>query len=280
MTICEFIYTKVFHLTFLRWALNQAILALLPVSVRLGRAEIFLNPRDPVVSGALAFGVYEKDEIQHFSQTIQPGMTVVDVGANLGAYSAVALDRLSGQGQLLAVEPSKDNFLWLQRNLKLNRALALKTKVHAVRVALSNKTEAAVLHKNPTNKGDNRLYPHSLLSGAEKVWVTTLDELCAKKKIQSIDVLKIDVQGFEARVLAGAGKILMNSPRLHLFFEFWAEGMLSADSNPALLIQNLEKHNFKIYQVSSKGMRRIEPSRLIAATQGRNYLNIYAFRGS
>lgn len=92
-------------------------------------------------------GVYEKEEMSLFSRTIQPGMTVVDVGANLGAYSAVALDRLQGKGWLLAIEPAEENFLWLQRNLKHNRVLSLKTKVHAVRAALSSKAGVAILHK-------------------------------------------------------------------------------------------------------------------------------------
>ena len=278
MSVSEFLYTVVCRPAPIRWVVNRLILTFLPKSVRIGRADILLNPHDPVVSGALAMGVYEKEEISLFSRTIQPGMTVVDVGANLGAYSAVALDRLQGQGQLLAIEPAKENFLWLQRNLKQNRGLALKTKIHAVRAALSNKAGVAVLHKNPANKGDNRLYPDGLLAGTEKVKTTTLDALCRQKGIRSIDVLKIDVQGFEGRVLAGAHKILQASPRCRLFCEFWAEGMRKAGVGTQTFFRSLDQLGFRICQLAGNRITPVDPETITRATQGRKYLNIYAYR--
>lgn len=278
VSIPEFLYTVICRPAPVRRVVNQLILVFLPKSIRVGRAEILLNPRDPVVSGALALGVYEKEEISLFARTIQPGMTVVDVGANLGAYSAVALDRLQGRGQLLAIEPAKENFHWLQRNLKQNRGLTFKTKVLAVRVALSNKAGVGVLHKNPANKGDNRLYPDSLLAGTEKVKTTTLDALCRQKGIRSVDVLKIDVQGLEGKVLAGAKKILTQSPRCHLFCEFWAEGMNKVKDQPQSLIEFLHRLGFDLFEYQGGGLRPLERASVILRTHGRNYLNLYGRR--
>lgn len=278
MSIPEFLYTVICRPAPIRRVVNRLILALLPRSVRLGRAEILLNPHDPVVSGALAMGVYEKEEISLFARTIQPGMTVVDVGANLGAYSAVALDRLQGHGQLLVIEPAKENFLWLQKNLKHNRGLALKTKVHAVRAALSNKTGVAVLHKNPANKGDNRLYPDGLLAGTEKVKIMTLDALCRQNGIRSIDVLKIDVQGLEGEVLAGARRILRDSRHCQLFFEFWAEGMRKAKTEPRLIGELLKSLGFTLYTYSRGGLSPVQVRSLVRQTSGRNYVNLYGVR--
>ena len=278
MSVSEFLYTVVCRPAPIRRVVNYLILAFLPKSVRIGRAEIVLNPHDPVVSGALAMGVYEKEEISLFSRTIQPGMTVVDVGANLGAYSSVALDRLQGQGQLLAIEPAKENFLWLQRNLKKNRVLSLKTKVHAVRAALSSKAGVAVLHKNPANKGDNRLYPDGLLAGMEKVETTTLDALCLQKGIRSIDILKIDVQGLEGEVLAGSQRILRASRCCHLFLEFWAEGMRKAKTDPRLIAKLLKSLGFVLYAYSCGSLIPIQVRFLVRQTSGRNYVNLYGVR--
>ena len=229
MNASEFLYTVVCRPAPIRWVVNRLILAFLPSSVSIGRADVLLNPHDPVVSGALALGVYEKEEISLFSRTIQPGMTVVDVGANLGTYSAVALDRLQGEGRLLAVEPARENFAWLQRNTRGNRGTLPASQVTLVRAALSDRAGWATLFKNPGNKGDNRLYEDSLLPQRERVPTVTLDSLCRKHRIRSIDVLKIDVQGFEVRVLQGAEKILQASRSCHLFCEFWPGGMRKAD---------------------------------------------------
>lgn len=278
MNASEFLYTVVCRPAPIRWVVNRLILAFLPSSVRIGRADVLLNPHDPVVSGALAMGVYEKEEISLFSRTIQPGMTVVDVGANLGAYSTVALDQLRGQGLLLAIEPARENFLLLRRNLQHNESLSQKTKVHAVRVALSNKSGVAVLHKNPANKGDNRLYPDGLLAGTEKVKTMTLDNLCCQKRIRSIDVLKIDVQGLEGEVLAGSRKILQASRHCHLFFEFWAEGMRKAKTEPRLLGELLNRLGFNLYTYSRGSLSPIQVRSLVRQTSGRNYMNIYGVR--
>jgi len=278
MNASEFLYTVVCRPAPIRWVVNRLILAFLPSSVRIGRADVLLNPHDPVVSGALAMGVYEKEEISLFSRTIQPGMTVVDVGANLGAYSIVALDRLQGRGQLLAIEPARDNFLLLQRNLQHNQRLSQKTKVHAVRVALSNKSGVAVLHKNPANKGDNRLYSDGLLAGKEKVKTMTLDNLCRQKGIRSIDVLKIDVQGLEGEVLLGSRKILQASQRCHLFFEFWAEGLIKAKSEPSRILELLKSLGFNLYTYSRGSLSPIRVPTLVRQTLGRKYMNIYGVR--
>ena len=278
MNASEFLYTVVCRPAPIRWVVNRLILAFLPSSVRIGRADVLLNPHDPVVSGALAMGVYEKEEISLFSRTIQPGMTVVDVGANLGAYSIVAMDRLHGQGQLLAIEPARENFALLEMNLKHNQALLQKTKVHAVRGALSNKAGLAVLHKNPANKGDNRLYPDALLAETEKVKIMTLDNLCRQKRIRSIDVLKIDVQGLEGEVLLGSKKILQASRRCHLFFEFWAEGIIKAKSNPYEVFVMLKNFSFSFFEARQGLLVPCKPLELIKRSVGRRYINIYGVR--
>jgi len=279
MSISELLYTVIFRPSPVRKAVNHIILALLPKSVRFESANILLNPQDPVVSGALALGVYEKEELRFFSKVIRPGMTVVDVGANLGVYSSVALSRLRGAGTLLAVEPARENFRWLKKNLQMNRGASKKIRIHAVQAALSNREGVAVLHKNPNNKGDNRLYCEDhLLQGKEEVSTITLDALCGRHGIRSINILKIDVQGLECQVLEGAKSVLRASPGCHLFCEFWAEGILRAGAEPKTFFSLLANLGFKIYQGNGARRRLVKPQTLIQATRGRKYLNIYGVR--
>ena len=62
MTIAEFIYTVLLRPRPLRRAANATIRALLPERIRVGEATVWLNPDDPVISGALTLGVYERRE--------------------------------------------------------------------------------------------------------------------------------------------------------------------------------------------------------------------------
>jgi len=278
MSLEHFVYTVLCRPAPIRWLVNRMILALLPARVRIGGANVLLNPKDPVVSGALAFGVYEKGELKRFAEVIRPGMTVVDVGANLGTYSAVALDRLQGEGRLLAVEPARENFAWLQRNTRGNRGTLPASQVTLVRAALSDRAGWATLFKNPGNKGDNRLYEDSLLPQRERVPTVTLDSLCRKHRIRSIDVLKIDVQGFEVRVLQGAEKILRSSRSCHLFCEFWPGGMRKAGTGTEGFLKFLQSHQFRLFEVTGAQLRPLSEAATVRAIRSNQYFNFYACR--
>ena len=125
------------------------------------------------------------------------------------------------------------------------------------------------------NKGDNRLYPDALLAETEKVKIMTLDNLCRQKGIRSIDVLKIDVQGLEGEVLMGSRKILQASRRCHLFFEFWAEGIIKAKSNPHEVFVMLKNFSFSFFEARRGLLVPCKPLELIKRSVGRRYINIY-----
>ena len=67
-----------------------------------------LNRKDPVVSGALTFGVYEKQETKFFTAVCKKGMTFLDVGANIGSIST-AIAAARPDLQMIAIEPIPEN---------------------------------------------------------------------------------------------------------------------------------------------------------------------------
>jgi len=91
MNLPEFVYTVLLKRPPFRLAANAAIKTLLPKTVTVGEAIVWINPNDPVVSGALAFRVFERDEISFFSSHFSRDMTLIDAGANVGLYTGIAL---------------------------------------------------------------------------------------------------------------------------------------------------------------------------------------------
>ena len=83
-TLAEFIYTRLLRPAPVRRVTNAILLSVIPNTVRVGRAIVHLNPSDPVISGALALRVFERRELAFFTRSCREGMTVVDVGANVG----------------------------------------------------------------------------------------------------------------------------------------------------------------------------------------------------
>src|SRR6478752_7150999 len=98
MTLAEFVYTVICAPRPLKRAVNWLLLKIIPKRIKVGPAEVCLDPADPVISGAVTFGVYEKDELRFFQEHCVPGMVVVDIGANVGIYTALALRLTSPNG--------------------------------------------------------------------------------------------------------------------------------------------------------------------------------------
>lgn len=274
--LAEFVYTVLCKPKPIRWLVNRVLVAISPKKLRLQGAVIHLNHADPILCGALTLGVFEKDEIRRFTSEIKDGMCFVDIGANIGLYTALALRCMKTSGLILAVEPAEENFVFLEKNIEENRYPNSRVKVIAERVALSDRKGEAVLHKNPENKGDNRLYKDTILQETEKVRVISLDELCEHYTIQAINIIKMDVQGTEKKVLNGALKVLRQSPQCTLFMEFWASGIERAGDSPASVFKLLNEIGFEVFEPMGTHLVPIQAAVAIRRTQGRKYMNLVA----
>jgi len=280
MSVAEFIYTVLLKPPPLRRAANSVIRALLPQRVRLGTASVWLNPQDPVVSGALAFRVYERGEITFFRSRFQPGMTFIDVGANVGLYSALALSTPGFRGRVLAIEPHRESRIYLQKTIQSNAAAAASATI--VGLAASDRAETLTLYQNPDNKGDNRLYPDGLLHGQETIGADTLDNICREHGVASVGFIKIDVQGAEAKVVRGARGLLGASSDCVLMTEFWPYGLARCGADALEYFDLLRALGFRLYELSGNqgALTAIRtPHELIERTQGRRYANLVGLKG-
>ena len=280
MSVAEFIYTVLLKPPPLRRAANSVIRALLPQRVRLGTASVWLNPQDPVVSGALAFRVYERGEISFFRSRFQPGMTFIDVGANVGLYSALALSTPGFRGRVLAIEPHRESRIYLQKTIQSNAAAAASATI--VGLAASDRAETLTLYQNPDNKGDNRLYPDGLLHGQETIGADTLDNICREHGVASVGFIKIDVQGAEAKVVRGARGVLGASSDCILMTEFWPYGLARCGADALEYLDLLRALGFRLYELSgNQGTLTAigTPHALVERTQGRRYANLVGLKG-
>jgi FkbM family methyltransferase len=282
MTVAEFIYTVLLRPRLLRRVANAAIQAVLPKRVRVGNASIWINPNDPVVSGALTFGVYERDEISFFRSHYRPNMTLIDVGANVGLYTGIALSTTGFQGKILAIEPDKESRSFLLKTIRANIDAAQAGCVKVCDCAASDHPGIVKFYKNSENKGDNRLYPDPLLDQEETIVADTLDNICELNSIETVDFLKIDVQGAEAKVIDGASAVLKKSGDCILMTEFWPYGLAHCGSDPRGFLESLTKLGFRLYELG-RGGKGVTPitnlQALISRMYGRKYLNVVGLKG-
>lgn len=150
------------------------------------------------------FGFYEIILRQDYfagGQLLEPGATVIDVGANIGCFSITAAKMVGPKGRVLAVEPEESTYQQLLKNIKLNHL----DNVIALRMAVGAKEGEIVLHSDP-----NRLFSSvfSSVNGRpitgtdQKVPLVTLDLLMDRYKIDRCDYLKLDCEGAEHDIVA------------------------------------------------------------------------------
>ena len=158
-------------------------------------------------------GTYEPHVTQLFRKLLRPGMTVLDIGANIGWYTLTAASKIGPEGHVLAFEPEPSSFSLLSKSIKLN----LFKNALPVAEAVSDTIEPQTLHLSRTNLG-----AHSMVSrvGGESVTVpsTTLDKVLSRYEIQHVDLLKIDVEGAEPRAIMGGPECLRKTD--HVIMEW------------------------------------------------------------
>jgi len=277
MTIAEFIYTSVLGRKPFRNLTNAVIRRIVPAELKVDGATVALNPNDPVISGALTFGVYERPETRFFCAACRPGMTFLDIGANVGYYTALSIPRIGSTGRVIALEPDPENFRYLEATIRANRAI----NVIAIPKAAGAAAGTTALHTSSTNRGDNRLYSNDLSDGSCQVQVCTVDDLLAELGIGSVDLIKMDVQGFEGHALQGMKQTIRRSPNLTAMIEFWPFGLQSAGTSPEEFLTQLEQLDLRLYELTKKGAlaQVSDKQSLIRRHPGRQYTNVVVFSG-
>lgn len=280
MKPAEFIYRVMLRPRPLRIAANALLRAMLPSTRSVNGALIYLNPEDPVVGGALTLGVYENDAIAFFERVVEPEMVFVDAGANVGLYTALALRRMSYPSRIICVEPDPVSASFLEQTIRANHEGNQSPKVSLYQVALSDTRGEVMLHKNPENKGDNRIYSDPLCTDAIQVHSDTLDNLMEREAIEEINLVKIDVQGAEAKVVAGARGILQKSADCVMMTEFWPYGLTSCGSSPSAYLSVLEDVGLSLYSLDGTTLRPVlDHQAFVASCPGRVYRNLFGIKG-
>lgn len=197
---------------------------------------------------------------------LRRGATVVDVGANYGQFTLFVAGRIGDTGRVHAFEPAPMAWDRLQENLACN--IALKGRISCHNLALSDQPGRSDFYHYPMNPAWNSLYPHDKWLSLEHrarnaptiapqivftINVNTLDCFCAEAEVTDIDLLKIDVEGFELAVLHGARKILEQRRVRVVAFEVCPDLTVAIGHHPQIVIDFLTNVGYKCYKVEIDG---------------------------
>jgi FkbM family methyltransferase len=161
---------------------------------------MYLDPRDRGISRTLLlFGGREEDQRKILDEVLHEGMTIFDIGANIGSYVLMHRRLIGDTGHIIALEPSPENVDLLKRNISLNGLENVTVKLAAVSNEIGVRefslSDASNLHSFHTGSDRN-------LKGTKiDVETTTVAALAAE--YGAPDLLRMDVEGHEVEVING-----------------------------------------------------------------------------
>lgn len=168
--------------------------------------------------GALRGYSYEKEVTEKLIATLKTGMTFIDIGAHVGITSLIA-EKICPSATIVAIEALPVVAERLELNIKMNNS-----KIHVVRKALGAEVKRSSFYHYggiPSSSGFI-LEPIKTADSTKNIFVsdiniTTLDLFWSDSNLKSIDIVKIDVEGYEYEVLVGSTEILKSQGPVVIF---------------------------------------------------------------
>jgi len=221
--------------------------------------------------------VLEAYEGTLLSTYCQPGMTVLDIGSNIGFHTLRAARSVGDAGRVYAFEPDPYNANTLRHNVALNHL----SNVTVIEKAVGKKNGTVSLWTSGYHSGDHRIYrpTRDCKRQQVKVDIVALDEFFDAS--QQIDLIKMDIQGAEGLALRGMRRVLDSNPAIILLMELWPSGISQTGCSPEAELNNLERSGFVLDSVNEEGKElvRIKDIRtFIHKLSNKRYANILARR--
>jgi FkbM family methyltransferase len=210
------------------------------------------NTIDSVGKCLVINGMYEKRSIDLINKSSTASSVVFDVGANIGSIT-LPVAKTTG-AKIHAFEPSKLSFSFLKKNVSdnnLDNIILNNYAVHSEDQIRLQFYESEEKYGNSSFSNIVKDQPHYL------VQTVSLDNYCNRNSVSKINLLKIDVQGYEIEVLKGALSLLKNKAIDVIIFEMesWAEEQAgySAGSAQEFLLMNC----YQLFTMKNRKLNKI-----------------------
>ena len=211
----------------------------------------------------------DRGERELLKQVLSPGSIVVDAGANIGIYSEFLSRCVGPTGVVHSFEPSPDNFK------RLSAATRELPNIRRTQAAVGERSGNCTLYVSDKLNVDHRTYQaDEHTRRAVPTEMVALDDYF--KPGQRVDLIKMDIQGYELHALRGAQRVLYENPHINLLLEFWPAGLEQAGVGWEELVEMLHGLNMNLTLVRTCGLVSFD------AQDVRNdiswYVNLFAHR--
>ena len=185
---------------------------------------------------------------------VHKGDVIADIGAYIGFYAVAFAKRTGRAGKVVAFEPDPSNFSALRENISLNK---VETRIELVNLAVADKK--GQIKFSAEGNSISSVAPDNKPNAGKQIKVETvaLDEYFENRKV---DIIKIDVEGYELQVLRGAKNILQrrdSAPRA-VFIEVHPYAWDNFGSTDKEIVSLLTEAGYKIIDVDGNSIGEIK----------------------
>lgn len=230
---------RIFHRIFFLFFKNEA-----NVKQIFGQ-KLRINPNRSVLEMKLhLLGAYEPEVVEYFRNNLKAGMTVVDIGANIGLFSLMAAHLVGDRGRVIAYEPHPETFAELCSNIALNDY----HNITPVQSAISS--QGGKLQINIC--ADCDLNTVALEADCDSIEVScqTLDASLEELGVVNCDLIKMDIEGAELLAIQGMDRTLARNPMLTLLVELHDSQIHALGGTRVDILDFFLKNGFKLYELN------------------------------
>jgi FkbM family methyltransferase len=240
--------------------------------------KLTLPTKDTAIVPSILGGYFESLELDLFAKAAEGSTTVLDIGANIGLFSCVAGKALQTGGVVYAFEPVAENAKYFRQNLLNNDLMNVELIESAVGQEVGELSIFVSTESIATHSASRR---HSRGSESISVPMTSVDVFVMSRGIGHVDVIKIDVEGYDGYVLKGAIETIKNHQPT-IFVEYDPKGLKECGFEPAdfadLLFTTYD-YCLRLDEVSHKASRMTKQALLALPVYGNENL-IFTNQGS
>lgn len=201
--------------------------------------KMFVDTRDDRFTPHVALdGVWEPWVAVAFRKLIEPGMTVVDIGADNGYYALIAADLVGREGKLVAFEPNPNRAAMMQSSLSVNGMLD-RSKIE--RMDMSGGGMAQWDHSSDASR----------LAASDEAATVSLDGYFTPG--ERIDVVKIGTEEAGPAILKGAVRVIDENKDIRIVTKVSSSLFGSTDGNPAELHDVISAMGLKMHRINHDG---------------------------
>ena len=199
----------------------------------------------------------DRTEIDLLKKIIQPGDTVLDIGANIGFYAKILSAFTGDEGQVFCFEPDSQNFKYLVKNTKGIRNITLFNN------AVSDKSDLLKVYKSKLLNVDHRTSPVPTSASVAEISSVSIDELIEKKIVEKVDVIKIDIQGYELTAFNGMKRLLAANNHIKIIAEYWPHGFKRAGTSAIAFYDFFDAMGYSFYLIDGDALTKISKEYIV-----------------